>query len=116
MEENAFIVSSFGASGVNCFFLGGFQPLASPEPAGNWRWITGETWSYTNWYYNAPNNQYSGGAIFNPPGDWWLMPEDVLHLWANAGKWNAVPHASGWGGLIVEYEGQQPSTIFILWV
>lgn len=30
-------------------WLGGFQPDGSPEPAGNWHWITSETWDYTDW-------------------------------------------------------------------
>ena len=30
-------------------FLGGYQPEGSPEPDGGWRWLSGETWSYSNW-------------------------------------------------------------------
>jgi len=30
-------------------WLGGTQPTGSSEPGGGWRWVTGETWSYTNW-------------------------------------------------------------------
>ena len=30
-------------------FLGGYQPEGSVEPAGGWRWLSGETWSYSNW-------------------------------------------------------------------
>ncbi len=37
--------------------LGGYQPAGSPEPDGGWTWITGETWSYTNWYPGEPNDE-----------------------------------------------------------
>ncbi|CAK0749893.1 exported hypothetical protein [Gammaproteobacteria bacterium] len=30
-------------------FLGGFQPGGSPEPAGGWKWVTGENFSFTKW-------------------------------------------------------------------
>ena len=43
-------------------WLGGFQPPGSPEPAGNYQWVTGEPFSYTNWYPGLPNdNQFFGG-------------------------------------------------------
>ena len=37
-------------------WLGAFQPPGSPEPAGNWTWVTGEEWDYTNWDQSQPNN------------------------------------------------------------
>lgn len=40
-------------------YLGGFQALGSPEPAGSWQWVTGESWDYTAWSPGEPNN--SGG-------------------------------------------------------
>jgi len=40
-------------------WLGGFQPGGSPEPGGNWQWVTGETWSYSNWFPGQPDN-YGG--------------------------------------------------------
>lgn len=36
--------------------LGGFQFDRSMEPAGNWAWVTGEAWSFTNWWPGEPNN------------------------------------------------------------
>ena len=99
MEENNFIVDNLGG---DTFFLGGYQPDGSPEPGGNWQWVTGETWSFTNWSAGEPNNEYSGGAILNPPGG--EVSEEVLHFFRGGGEWNDVPRTSGWGGLIVEYE------------
>lgn len=37
-------------------WLGGFQPPGSPEPAGNWQWVTGEPFAYLNWAPAEPNN------------------------------------------------------------
>ncbi len=33
-------------------WLGGYQPKGSTEPAGGWRWLSGETWDYSNWAVN----------------------------------------------------------------
>lgn len=43
------VVTAFPAS--DQWWLGGFQDTSAPdyvEPAGGWRWVTGEPWSYTN--------------------------------------------------------------------
>jgi hypothetical protein len=40
-------------------WLGGYQSPATLQPNGNWRWVTGEEWSYTNWQAGQPND--SGG-------------------------------------------------------
>jgi hypothetical protein len=37
-------------------WLGGFQPAGSPEPGGNWQWVAGEPWSYTNWASGHPDD------------------------------------------------------------
>jgi hypothetical protein len=106
-DENSFIVNNLGGpSAVNRFFLGGFQPAGSLEPAGNWQWVTGETWSFTNWAPGEPNNTYSGGAIFNSQAT--STSEEVLHFYPNGVNWNDVPLMSGWGGYIVEYEPSTP--------
>lgn len=63
-------------------WLGGFQPLGSPEPDGGWMWVTGEPWNYTHWYLangepnNHPANDPNGesvlelGRFLNAPRDW----------------------------------------------
>ncbi|MFC1236222.1 hypothetical protein [Vibrio sp. F74] len=33
-------------------FLGGYQPEGSVEPAGGWKWLSGEAFNYTNWAVN----------------------------------------------------------------
>jgi hypothetical protein len=41
-------------------WVGGYQPPGSPEPAGNWLWVTGEPFTYNNWSPGEPNNVGSG--------------------------------------------------------
>jgi hypothetical protein len=37
--------------------LGGLQTNKLAEPAGNWAWVSGEPWSYTQWNPGEPSNQ-----------------------------------------------------------
>jgi hypothetical protein len=79
-HENAFIfgylssVSAWGAYGRGPF-LGGFQDRSAAdyaEPAGGWRWVTGESWSSSNWAtygFVEPNNDSGGSG-----------PEDFLAM------------------------------------
>jgi hypothetical protein len=70
-EENTFVHNltlSYGLWHIGESFsgpwLGGYQDISAPdysEPAGGWRWVTGESWDYTNWAgqwgpYNIPDN------------------------------------------------------------
>lgn len=56
-------------------WLGGFQPDGSPEPDGNWQWVTGEAFSYTNWDEGEPSNGGINGesslAYVDGTGGWW---------------------------------------------
>ena len=63
--ENAFV---FGLVSNPAFWhgfsgpwLGGYQFPATQQANANWRWVTGETWSYTNWQLGQPND--SGGKV-----------------------------------------------------
>ena len=63
----------------NCW-IGLFQDRTAPEflePAGGWKWVTGEPVGFTNWRINEPNN-FVGG-------------EDWAHFDANATTWNDLP-------------------------
>jgi hypothetical protein len=95
-EENAFILNSVvGSTACSCildeFWLGG------GDAGGQWGWITGETWDFTNWASGEPNNygvetalSFLGWEIdpyYGHPGDWNnLLPDDTenpLHqFWA----------------------------------
>jgi hypothetical protein len=81
-QEQSFIQSAFDTfsppfvpmgEGV---WLGGFQPAGSPEPAGNWQWVTGEPFVYINWQ--------PGGE----PSDF-FDDEDLLQMWSG-GYWNDI--------------------------
>jgi hypothetical protein len=60
--ENDWIWNKFGAStpvvgGVNkAFWLGGTDAAVE----GQWIWVTGESWNYSNWAEGEPNNYGSG--------------------------------------------------------
>ncbi len=72
-------------------WLGGFQPPGSPEPAGNWQWVTCEPFSYTNWRSGEPNNSHGEDVIEKLPGGW----NDLSSSWTR-------------GGYVVEYGGPTP--------
>ena len=85
-------------------FLGGYQDRSLTtysEPAGGWRWVTNETWSYTNWMSGEPNNSCCTPA----------QSEDYLSLYlrlpGNPNSWNDVPDDVGQFGyptaLVVEF-------------
>lgn len=80
-EENEFITTNFPEAAINGYWLGGNQLNQGSEPDDGWVWITGETWDYTNWANNEPNN--------------FLGNEDALHFYPEAfepdfefGVWN----------------------------
>ena len=76
-EKNAFLVSLSG--GVSAW-LGATDEVEESK----WRWVTGETWSYTNWHPAQPDN--------------WQGKEHYLHLsWGITGKWNDYPATSKLG-------------------
>ena len=93
------------------YWLGGFQPQGSPEPSGNWQWVTGEAFSFTNWNDGEPNNDHSF--------------ENVLQYWNNA-KWNDIdtsssnPYYGGptyYKGYIAEFNSNpvpEPATMSLL--
>jgi len=94
------IVNSY----LNGPWIGGFQPSGSPEPDGNWQWVTGEAFTYTNWASNEPSNR--NGV------------EDRLQLYAGGtlndnSKWNDLPPVSLTHGYVVEYI-PEPTTFLLL--
>lgn len=64
-DENAFAYNLFtsqGPSYLAAVWVGGYQtpPATEIDFRADWHWVTGEAWSYTNWYSGEPNNL--GGA------------------------------------------------------
>ena len=93
--ENEFLRTVIAQFNLDRPFIGGFQDISAPdftEPAGGWRWVTGETWNYTRWASIEPNNQ--GGA------------ENWLHFGDNSGLWNDSTASSQWTS-IMEWETTQ---------
>ena len=67
--------------------LGGFQDRSAAdysEPAGGWKWVTGEPWSWTGWWPGEPTNFYC-----TTPG------EDRLHFIDYQPMWNDITDAAG---------------------
>lgn len=89
-------------------WLGGYQTFDSGStPNANWVWVTGEPWSYTNWFVGEPNNFLGSG-------------EDYLsfkcHGTTNcrSGGWNDLPDAISTFGTavkayVVEYDTLPPA-------
>ena len=101
-----------GSSTAGGPWLGGYQDPLAPdysEPAGGWRWVTGEAWSYTGWGGGEPND-----AARN---------ENSLHYWrwgSSAGEqlwWNDQRHDHNYDPMstyVVEYPIPEPSTALLL--
>ena len=90
-EEQDWIVNTFGEF-LRATWLGGYQlNPGNDEPAGDWVWITGETWDFTHWWVGEPNNG-SGGT------------EHYLEFYQNGdlGFWNDNP-IDGNNRYLVEY-------------
>jgi len=95
--ENDFVWYTLGNSTLQDFWLGGSQTVCTPEPDCGWNWVTGEAWTFTNWYPNEPNNLASG-------------TENALEFLGSAtgnnltGQWNDVSDQVSNMGFIVEYD------------
>ena len=118
-EENAFVFSVvdndaywylYGGAAVHGPWLGGLQPEGSPEPDGGWEWVTGESFSYTNWSPESPND---GGQTTGP--------EDRAHFWTlgttlqdRAATWNdAAAGDLNIRSYVIEYV-PEPATLSML--
>jgi hypothetical protein len=101
-------------------WLGGFQPAGSPEPAGNWQWISGGLFTdanglptqYTNWYPFQPRNHYQIETT--------SPTEDALHFYDHSPYWQDYPSWTVTNGYIVEYASSpsdvpEPSTLLV-WI
>lgn len=98
-EENASVfnmatqISTVWYSGYGPW-LGGIQPAGSAEPAGGWRWVTGEPFIYQNWAPLQPNNNNN---------------EDRLQFGGQADRssaWNDISQSNTnfTRGFVVEYD------------
>jgi hypothetical protein len=86
-DENDFVYSNFGIDGIS-IWLGG----TDEESEGVWQWITGESWSYTNWSSGAPDDAYEGQ-------DYLWFSDSRFGKWDDGGP----PHASDNSFFICEW-------------
>jgi hypothetical protein len=89
-QENWWIVNNLGSAATLDHWLGGYLEN------DNWKWITGETWSYTNWW--------NGGGWIEPSGDGnALQFDDDERIPPLPGYWNDLDKNNPESGYIVEY-------------
>ncbi|KJJ83901.1 PEP motif putative anchor domain-containing protein [Candidatus Omnitrophus magneticus] len=108
-SEKDFLVNTFG-SGISQTFIGGYQPAGSAEPYGSWTWVSGESWSYTNWATGLnranPNEPNNGDGSYE---------EDVLvfinQSLAPLGTWSDI-RDSQTRGAVVERQPERCPTIW----
>src|SRR5262249_15005848 len=59
-SESDFISNNLSAAcSGNQYWIGAFQDHSAAnysEPAGGWKWVTGEPWSFTSWKAGEPSN------------------------------------------------------------
>ena len=82
--ENEFVRPMLIDGYFNVYLLGGYRV------GSEWRWVTGEPWSYTNWYGGEPNNA-NGNEFY-------------LASWVTPGTWNDVWSTYEGSGYIVEWD------------
>ena len=99
--ENAFIANNLlPNTGIyDTYWLGGFYN----ESNGQWKWITGEAWSYANWDSGEPNN---------------LTSEHCVEMYGavKGGVWNNLSwdNSAVSEGYIVEYAVPEPTVAGLL--
>jgi hypothetical protein len=83
-------------------WLGGYQKSSRVEPAGNWAWVTGETFTFKHWAPSEPDNKTKGDANFEP-GIKAGQSEEVIHYLAT-GAWDDANVTAQAHGYILELD------------
>jgi len=83
-------------------WLGGKQATGAPEPAGQWEWITGEPFAYTNWAAGQPddhipneNSLYFGEMIGTRLNAWSDTRALDTNVQAYVIEYNVSPRTAG---------------------
>ena len=86
-NENLWISNTFTAEELDYTMIGGNDI----QQEGNWKWINGESWAYTNWVGIEPNNGHGDEdwAAFKtfksgPTDFWWV--EGAGYGWLDVGR------------------------------
>ena len=95
-EEQDFIESQFGSLCKNGGpWIGAYSNGAYGGDKDDWRWVTGEEWSYTNWEEGEPNNT---------SGSEWFASLRASMTWNDL---NNVDSSDSQRGYICEYDDLQ---------
>lgn len=64
-EEDAFVQDNVLSDPLCCrVWFGGYQDPPDSPPDQNWFWVTGESWDYTNWGVDQPDDGGVPGSEF----------------------------------------------------
>ena len=83
-------------------WLGGYQKDSRHEPAGDWAWVTGESFQYTNWAPGEPSN-FTAGHPEAEPGVPKGQYESFLSHKQN-GLWNDHHPEALFHGYVAEFD------------
>jgi hypothetical protein len=102
-QEQNFIYSMMTNNGLSGeYWLGGYQdPPDTPVANANWKWITGESWGYTNWNSGEPNDANWG--------EWYLGLQGCCG-WT----WNDEGNPGNLVGYIAETIVHEPTSLLLL--
>jgi hypothetical protein len=110
-EENEFVFdlinneSYWNGNNVGPW-LGGFQPDGSPEPDGNWQWVTGEDFIYTHWRDGEPSDSLGIEDVVT-------FCDNPVGSYVRSSYWNDYPDDLGPISYVVEYT-PEPATLLLL--
>jgi len=111
-EENQFVADLCDTLGHDTFYwLGGFQPDGTSEPDGDWRWITGEPWGYTNWKIGDPSDSGTFG-IEDHVGIVGSSAQGLLGQWND--MYSGLNPDRDWSSYVIEYPVPEPATLSLL--
>ena len=92
-------------------WLGGYQdPADTPTHAANWKWVSGEPWSYTKWMGGEPNDAMQQEAYLEFYSDWNYTNLDRSPFWNDEADNSRGPTC----GFVVEYENAIPEPCTLL--
>jgi hypothetical protein len=111
--ESDFLGANFpGQAGtVQNAWLGGYQDHNAPdfaEPAGGWRWVTGEPFVYTNWFNYLPLQPDNDG------GNQDYIRSNVYFLWDDFYNDPSNPSLQYVSGYLVEYPVPEPTSLGLI--
>ena len=96
-EENDFLTRVFTRPRNEAVMIG----ASDFETEGDWKWVTGEAFSYSNWREGEPNNEYEEDyAMLIADGFW-----NDGHL--DRENWYFICEWEGAGGYVLTYKGNE---------